>query len=67
MSPCPYFRPTGFSRMATLAILPALLRKDYEVIGMAEMPKSDGVIFTTDGPVETDDQKALGLKPLEDL
>lgn len=67
MSPCLYFRPSQWSGMATLAIVPALVRKAYHVVGLAVMAKSDGIIVTTDAPVKIDDRKVLGLIPLEEL
>lgn len=67
MFPSFYFFPAGSSRMATLSILPALVRRDYHVIGMAEVPKSDGLIITIEEPVEREDLRVLGLKPLDEV
>ena len=62
-----YFHPAGLSRMSTFAILPALIRLAYNIVGKAEMPNCGGLIITTATPIRFEVQKALGLEPLEDL
>ena len=53
--------------MSTFAILPALIRLAYNIVGKAEMPNCGGLIITTATPIRFEVQKALGLEPLEDL